>query len=117
MSEVENQWWLVDYEAAERKYKEEKEYWRSVGANVRVSHCLVNAGIKSLEDLRGKKEVDLLRLPGFGQKSLRLVRSFLAESGIRLRRRNGGPMSQEIQDEAATALRDHGWTCTPPNSP
>ena len=44
--------------------------------------ALVHAGITSLEQVAGKRESDLLKLHGFGPKSIPILREALLERGL-----------------------------------
>ena len=52
--------------------------------SIRVYNCLKNAGVQALADLLKLHEVDLLRLPNFGRKSLQEVREWLANNELKL---------------------------------
>jgi len=53
--------------------------------SVRTATCLMNAGFRTLTDLLGTSEGELLRTRNFGHKSLCELREFLSGHGIHLR--------------------------------
>jgi hypothetical protein len=55
-----------------------------LGLSPRPTNCFQNAGIVLLGELVVLTEVDLLRLPNFGRKSLREVKEALADGGLHL---------------------------------
>ncbi len=50
----------------------------------RASHCLQTAGVKTVEDLLGRAEKDLLELRNFGRVTLKQLASKLAEHGLEI---------------------------------
>lgn len=56
--------------------------------SVRVNKCLRVEGVRTVEDLIQKTELDLLRHKGFGETSLNEVKIKLAADGLSLRRNN-----------------------------
>ena len=53
--------------------------------SVRTYNCLKNARIRTVRELVGKTESELLRSKNFGRKSLNEIKEILAENGLRLR--------------------------------
>ena len=56
----------------------------SLGFSVRVSNVFYDEGIRTIGDLISRTEEELVRLPGFGKKSLTEVKMVLAERGLSL---------------------------------
>ncbi|MDY6820500.1 MAG: DNA-directed RNA polymerase subunit alpha [Deferribacterota bacterium] len=52
--------------------------------SVRAYNCLKNAGIKTLAELCGKTEADMLRTKNFGRKSLEEIKNVLYDLGLTL---------------------------------
>lgn len=52
---------------------------------VRTKNCLLDACITTLGGLLGNSEVDLLKLPNMGMKSVTEIKDVLATRGYRLR--------------------------------
>lgn len=50
----------------------------------RTNCCLKNAGIFKVEDLIQKTEIDILKLPNLGKKSLTEIKDILAKEGLSL---------------------------------
>ena len=50
--------------------------------SVRSYNCLINEGIKYIGDLVQKSELDMLRLPNFGRKSLNELKENLKVMGL-----------------------------------
>jgi|GEM_PF-2149600 len=55
-----------------------------LGLRTRLSNSLVNTGIKTLEDLVTKTEMDLMRIPGVSRHSIEDVKHALSKMGLRL---------------------------------
>jgi DNA-directed RNA polymerase subunit alpha len=52
--------------------------------SVRASNCLKNTNIKTLRELCGKTEAEMLKTKNFGRKSLEEIKKVLAELGLKL---------------------------------
>ena len=46
--------------------------------STRTAHCLHNEGLKTVGEVMAKRDGELLRIPNFGQKSLRELKQVLA---------------------------------------
>lgn len=53
--------------------------------SVRTMNCLKNEGVRIVRDLIAKSEVELIRAPNFGRKSLNEVKEILRVFGLHLR--------------------------------
>ena len=50
-----------------------------------ISVKLYKNGIKTIGDLTSKREMDLLKIKGFGRGSLQVVQAFMSEYGLRIK--------------------------------
>ena len=50
--------------------------------SVRSYNCLVNEGVRYIADLVQKSEIDVMRLPNFGKKSLNELKESLKSMGL-----------------------------------
>ena len=89
-----------------------------LGFSLRVTNCFQNYAIKSMGDLVGKTADDLLRMNGFGPRSLMEVRATLGEHGMGLGKPEASlcdslpAFNSELfgpEREALSALRRGGW--------
>lgn len=82
---------IDDLEAAiefrnRRKQRESQEpVWETLNLTVRTGNCLKGEDIRTLEELCSKKEIDLLKIPNLGRRSLNEIREALAQRGMMLR--------------------------------
>lgn len=53
--------------------------------SVRTINCLKHEGVRTVRDLITKSEVELIRAPNFGRKSLNEVKEILSVFGLKLR--------------------------------
>ena len=53
--------------------------------SVRTMNCLKSEGVRTIQDLITKSEVELIRAPNFGRKSLKEVKEILRPFGLHLR--------------------------------
>lgn len=68
------------------------EKWNSITIEelyltARTINCLKTEGIKTIYDLIQRSEIDLLKIPNLGRKSLREIMDFLASQGLSLNTR------------------------------
>lgn len=57
---------------------------KAPGVSVRIANVLLAENIKTIEDLICCTEIDLLRLPNIGRKSLKAIIAVLKEHGLKL---------------------------------
>jgi DNA-directed RNA polymerase subunit alpha len=69
--------------------------------SVRSYNCLKNANIRTLGELVGKTEAELLKSKNFGRKSLNEIKEVLADAGLRL----GMPDDDDDEGSLVTARR------------
>lgn len=113
-----------------------RDYWRSRGASTRLRNCLVNEGIKDVDQLAAFGARKLMSIQNIGKTSLNEARSILADFSLRFHDEGGAPpnnIGQRIRSlsasmqaakkedllpvhviMAAYLLREAGWTVTPP---
>lgn len=70
-------------QAAERE--KTAPVWEILNLTVRTANCLKGEDIRTLEELCSKKEIDLLKIPNLGRRSLNEIREALAQRGMMLR--------------------------------
>jgi hypothetical protein len=78
-------------------------------------HALDLAGIRSVEELAGLTDVDLLRITGFRRHDVRRVEAFLERHGHRLRRREDRSAECPARDLGRRAT-DHAMRSQKPSS-
>lgn len=89
--------------------------------SLRTANCLEFAGIKTVRQLVGKYEAELLKIRNFGRKSLKEIKAVLAESGLELGRpgnlfRDGAPDSSapRVLNGPPETPSSEGWvSCIP----
>ena len=62
-------------------YSSDSTHVNSLGLSTRSKNIFYDEGIRTIEELKAKTAEELMRLPGFGKKSLREVKALLAERG------------------------------------
>lgn len=67
------------------QYEERVEKIMDMCFTIRTRNCLLAEGINTLEELLNYSEVELLKTPNLGQKSLREIKDFLSNIGLRLK--------------------------------
>ena len=80
-----------DMEEEEEESKERKDLNKKMGKSiselelsVRSSNCLAEANIRTIGDLVGRKETEMLKYKNFGKKSLNEINAVLSSMGLHL---------------------------------
>ncbi len=108
---------MDDYEEWFGRHKKIRTYWKDLGLATREANALANHGIESIPQLTEKTAGELLAIPNLGKLGLQHIRNMLSGLRLHLRAAPKKEMPREWQDSMAQILREHGWTCEPPESP
>lgn len=76
---------------------------QSLGLPKRLGNCLVRSGIRTVGELVDRSEIELFRLDSVSVKTVRSVKTALAEHGLRLREPSGQVVPETSRRGAASS--------------